>query len=110
MEEFAPGLKSIDDALEIRRRVLLAFEAAERTTDPAEQSALLTFVVIGAGPTGVELAGALPRSRGRPGARLRHIKPASARIVLLEGRERVLPPYRPSCPRKRPAARGLGVE
>lgn len=93
-EQYAPGLKSIDDALEIRRRVLLAFEAAERETDPAEQSALLTFVIIGAGPTGVELAGALSEIARQTMVRdFRHIKPESARVILLEGRERVLPPY-----------------
>src|SRR5450759_165116 len=58
-ERSAPGLKTIDDALEIRRRVLIAFEAAERETDPAKQQAWLTFVIVGGGPTGVELAGAL---------------------------------------------------
>jgi len=111
-EQFAPGLKSIDDALEIRRRVLLAFEAAERTTDPAELSALLTFVVIGAGPTGVELAGALSEIARQTMVRdFRHIKPESARIVLLEGRERVLPPYPPDLSEKAlQQLVGLGVE
>ena len=93
-EQFAPGLKTIDDALEIRRRVLLAFEAAERETDPALQQAWLTFVVIGAGPTGVELAGALAEIAGKSMIRdFRRIRPESARVILLEGRERVLPPY-----------------
>jgi NADH dehydrogenase len=92
----APGLKSIDDALEIRRRVLLAFEAAERETDPEKQAAWLTFVVIGAGPSGVELAGALSEiARQTMLKDFRRINPASARVVLLEGRERVLPPYPP---------------
>ncbi len=111
-ERFAPGLKSIDDALEIRRRVLLAFEAAERATDPAEQNALLTFVVIGAGPTGVELAGALSEiARHTMVKDFRHIRPESARVILLEGRERVLPPYPPELSEKaRQQLVELGVE
>ncbi|HEY3054747.1 MAG TPA: NAD(P)/FAD-dependent oxidoreductase [Thermoanaerobaculia bacterium] len=92
----APGLKSIDDALEIRRRVLLAFEAAERETDPARQAAWLTFVVVGAGPTGVELAGALSEIARQTMIRdFRHINPSSARVILVEGRDRVLPTYPP---------------
>ncbi|HUL59824.1 MAG TPA: NAD(P)/FAD-dependent oxidoreductase [Anaeromyxobacteraceae bacterium] len=90
----APGLKTVEDALEIRRRVLLAFERAERETDPARQRALLTFVVVGAGPTGVELAGALAEiARHTLASDFRHVEPASARIVLLEMAPRVLPPY-----------------
>ncbi|MFP5247356.1 MAG: NAD(P)/FAD-dependent oxidoreductase, partial [Thermoanaerobaculia bacterium] len=90
------GLKTIDDALEIRRRVLLAFEAAEREENPELQKALLTFVVIGAGPTGVELAGALSEIARQTMVRdFRHIHPESARVILLEGKERVLPPYPP---------------
>ncbi len=93
-EQHAPGLKTIEDALEIRRRVLLAFEAAEREEDPAEQNALLTFVIIGAGPTGVELAGTLSEIARKTMVRdFRRIRPESARVILLEGRERVLPPY-----------------
>ena len=93
-ERVAPGLKTIDDALEIRRRVLLAFEAAEREDDMDAQKALLTFVVIGAGPTGVELAGALSEIARQTLKRdFRHINPENARVILLEGRERVLPPY-----------------
>jgi len=95
-EQFAPGLKTIDDALEIRRRVLLAFEAAEREQDPDVRQALMTFVVIGAGPTGVELAGALSEIARQSMVRdFRHIRPESARVILLEGRDRVLPPYPP---------------
>jgi len=95
-EKDAPGLKSIDDALEIRRRVLRAFEAAERETDPGKQEAWLTFVVVGAGPTGVELAGALSEIATQTMVKdFRRINPASARVVLLEGRDRVLPPYPP---------------
>ncbi len=82
----APGLKTLDDALEIRRRVLLAFEAAERETDPETQRRLLTFVIVGGGPTGVELAGALAEIARRSLRRdFRRIKPESARILLLEG-------------------------
>jgi NADH:ubiquinone reductase (H+-translocating) len=88
---FAPGLKTLSDAFEIRRRVLLAFEAAEREQDPATRAAWLTFVVIGAGPTGVEMAGTLAEIARRtlPGE-FRHIDPAQARILLLEGGPRVL--------------------
>ena len=100
-EQYAPGLKTIDDALEIRRRVLLAFEAAEREEDPAVQKALLTFVVIGAGPTGVELAGTLAEIARKTMVRdFRRIRPESARVILLEGRERVLPPYPPDLSEK----------
>jgi NADH dehydrogenase len=108
----APGLKSIDDALEIRRRVLLAFEAAERETDPARQAAWLTFVVVGAGPTGVELAGALSEiARQTMLKDFRRIDPSSARVLLLEGRERVLPPYPPDLSEKaKQQLERLGVE
>jgi NADH dehydrogenase len=93
---FAPGLKSIGDALEIRRRVLSAFELAERETDPQRRRAWLTFVVVGAGPTGVELSGALCEIARHALARdFRHIDPAQARVILLEGSDRVLPPYVP---------------
>ena len=82
----APGLKTLDDALDMRRRVLLAFEAAERETDPARQQRLLTFVIIGGGPTGVELAGALGEiARQTLREDFRRIRPESSRIVLLEG-------------------------
>ncbi|SIO58525.1 NADH dehydrogenase [Singulisphaera sp. GP187] len=91
---FAPGLKTIDDALEIRRRVLFAFEAAERELDPARRHAWLTFVIVGAGPTGVELAGALSEIAHHALARdFRHIDPTQARVILLEGSPRVLPVY-----------------
>jgi NADH dehydrogenase len=88
---FAPGLKTLADAFEIRRRVLLAFEAAEKEQDPAVRAAWLTFVVIGGGPTGVEMAGTLAEIARRtlPGE-FRHIDPAHARILLLEGGPRVL--------------------
>ncbi len=90
-EPLAPSLKTLEDAVEIRRRVLIAYEEAERETDGAEQGALLTFVVVGGGPTGVELAGALAEiSRETIARDFRHIDPTRARIILLEGGPRVL--------------------
>jgi NADH dehydrogenase len=88
---FAPGLKTLADAFEIRRRVLYAFEAAEKEADPELRAAWLTLVVIGGGPTGVEMAGTLAEIARRtlPGE-FRHIDPAAARILLLEGGPRVL--------------------
>ena len=87
----APGLKTLDDALEMRRRVLLAFEAAERETDPSHLRRLLTFVIVGGGPTGVELAGALGEiARHSLRHDFRAIRPESARIVLIEGSPHVL--------------------
>lgn len=93
-EQFAPGLKTIEDATEIRARVLAAFEKAELTQDVEEMRALLTFVVIGAGPTGVELAGALAEiARDTLRRDFRAIDSTYARILLLDGAERVLPGY-----------------
>ncbi len=93
-EAVAPGLKTIEDATEIRRRVLLAFEAAERETDPEQIRKWLTFVVVGGGATGVELAGALGEIANYTlKNNFRHIDPASAKVILLEGTDRVLPPY-----------------
>ena len=87
----APGLKTLADAFEIRRRVLLAFEAAEKEPDPALRASWLTFVVIGGGPTGVEMAGTLAEiARDTLPGEFRRIDPAAARIVLLEGGPRVL--------------------
>jgi NADH dehydrogenase len=92
--ERAPGLKTLDDALEMRRRVLGAFEAAEREQDPERQRRLLTFVIVGAGPTGVELSGALAEiARHSLAQDFRTIHPESARIVLVEGTPYVLPPF-----------------
>ena len=92
----APGLKDLDDAVEIRRRVLLAFEAAEREPDLAEQRRHLTFVVIGGGPTGVELAGAIAELATFVLARdFRAIKPDATRVVLVEGGPRVLAAFDP---------------
>ena len=88
---YAPGLKTLDDAFEIRRRVLLAFEAAEKEPDPARRADWLNFVVVGAGPTGVEMAGTLAEiARHTLPGEFRHIDPASAKIILLEGGTRVL--------------------
>ena len=110
--ERAPGLKTLDDALEMRRRVLRAFEAAEREPDAARQRRLLTFVIVGAGPTGVELAGALSEiARQSLRKDFRRIHPESARVVLVEGAPFVLAPFPESL---RAAARRslerLGVE
>src|SRR5690606_24709264 len=92
----APGLKSIEDAILIRKRFLLAFEAAEREEDPNRRRSLLTAVVIGAGPTGVELAGAMAEMARRSFIRdFRRIDPSTSRVLLLEGSDRVLPVYSP---------------
>ena len=108
----APGLKTLDDALVMRRRMLIAFEAAERETDPAKQKRLLTFVIIGGGPTGVELAGALAEiARQSLRQDFRRIHPESARIVLLEGSPHVLANFHdPLREAARRALERLGVE
>ena len=93
-ESRAPGLKSVEDAIELRRRWLLAFERAERAADAAERDANLTFVIVGGGPTGVELAGMLPTiARFALPQDFRRIDTASARIVLIEGGPRLLPTF-----------------
>ncbi len=93
-EPHAPGLKSIDDATAIRRRILMAFERAEMTFDPAERARLLNFVVVGAGPTGVELAGTIAElARRTLAADFRRIDSRSARIILVEAGPRVLPAF-----------------
>jgi NADH dehydrogenase len=93
---FAPGMKTIDDALELRGRILGAFEAAEVVTDPAERERRLTFVVVGAGPTGVELAGQIAElaERTLAGA-FRSIRPQDCRVILLDAASAVLPPMGP---------------
>jgi NADH dehydrogenase len=92
----APGLKDLDDALVVRRRVLLALEAAERATDPDERRRLMTFVVVGGGPTGVELAGAIADlSRDILRADFHHVHPDETRVILVERGERLLQPFTP---------------
>ncbi|MBJ6987333.1 MULTISPECIES: NAD(P)/FAD-dependent oxidoreductase [unclassified Devosia] len=96
-EKYAPGLKTLEDATAIRRKLLLAFEAAERENDPEKRKALLTFAVIGAGPTGVELAGAIIEL-GRISLKnqFTHIKPEELRVVLIEAAGKVLGNFRPA--------------
>lgn len=95
-EDFAPGLKTLEEATEIRRRVLTAFELAEREVDPDIQKQLLTFVVVGGGPTGVELAGAIGEiSRFTLTRDFRRIDPGRTRIILIEAGERILPAFHP---------------
>src|SRR5213593_4484046 len=93
-EKLAPGLKSLEDAIELRRRILLAFEYAEKITDEAARRAALNFVIIGGGPTGVEMAGAIAEiSRYTMARDFRHIDPSQARIILIEGEPRLLAAY-----------------
>jgi NADH dehydrogenase FAD-containing subunit/uncharacterized membrane protein YphA (DoxX/SURF4 family) len=111
-EAAAPGLKGIEDALDIRRRLLLAFEAAERSQNEAERQAWLTFIIVGGGPTGVELAGAMAElARHGLTREFRMFDPATARIVLVQAADRVLPTFPPSlsAAAKRSLA-ALGVE
>jgi NADH:ubiquinone reductase (H+-translocating) len=108
----APGLKTVDDATEIRRRFLLAFESAEREADPEARRRLLTFVIVGAGPTGVELAGAMAEiARQVMPQDFRAIDTKATRILLLEGVDRVLPTYPPELSvRAQEQLEKLGVE
>jgi NADH:ubiquinone reductase (H+-translocating) len=95
-EKFAPGLKTIEDATDMRARILLAFEAAERETDPEKLKEWMTFVIVGAGPTGAELAGALGEiANDTLKHDFRRINPTEAQIILVEGTDRVLPSYPP---------------
>ena len=95
-EEFAPGLKTLEDATAIRRKLLLAFEAAEREFDPRKRRALLTFAIIGAGPTGVEMAGAISElGRASLAGQFQTIAPEDLRVVLIEGADRVLLNFKP---------------
>jgi NADH dehydrogenase len=111
-ERFAPGLKSLEDALEIRRRILYAFERAERETDEARRRALLTFVVVGGGPTGVEMAGAIAEIARQVMVRdFRAIDPREARVILVEAGARVLAAYPEDLSAKAEASlKRLGVE
>jgi NADH dehydrogenase len=111
-EAFAPGLKSLEDAIEIRRRILLAFERAERETDVERRRALLTFVLVGGGPTGAELAGAIAEiSRHVLVSDFRSIDPREARILLLEAGPRILPTFPEELSsRAAESLRRLGVE
>lgn len=111
-ETLAPGLKTIEDALAIRRRVLLAFEVAERNAARGQDPGPLNFVIVGAGPTGVELAGALAEiSRQTLPRNFHFIDPSGARIILLEGEPRVLPTYPEDLSRSAgEQLRRLGVE
>jgi len=111
-EAYAPGLKTIEDALEIRRRILLAFEMAERETDGERRRALLTYVIIGGGPTGVELAGAIAEIAYTVMVQdFRSIRPQDARIILVEAGPRILPFMPESLSLKAEAAlKRLGVE
>jgi NADH:quinone reductase (non-electrogenic) len=110
-EPLAPGLKTVEDAIEIRRRILTAFEAAEADDDPERRAAWLTFVIVGAGPTGVELAGQIGEiARDTLRRDFRSIDPASARILLLEGDDRVLTAFDPRLSARAERALGqLGV-
>ncbi|NJK57512.1 MAG: NAD(P)/FAD-dependent oxidoreductase [Pleurocapsa sp. SU_5_0] len=94
----APGLKTVEDALEMRRRIFTAFEAAEKETNPEKRQALLTFIVVGGGPTGVELAGAIAEiAHQSVKDDFRDIDTTQAKIILFEGMERILPPYPEEC-------------
>jgi NADH dehydrogenase len=110
--EFAPGLKSIEDATEIRRRVLSAFERAERESDPAARKRLLTFVIVGGGPTGVEMAGSISELAHQTlRFDFRSIDPRSARIVLIEGQTRVLGTFHEKLSQKaKQELEGMSVE
>jgi NADH dehydrogenase len=101
-EPYAPGLKTLEDALDIRRRILMAFERAERETDPARQQRLLTFVLVGGGPTGVELAGTLAEIARQTRSEFRNIDTGATRIVVVEAGPTVLPSF---APKLRDAAR-----
>ena len=111
-ERFAPGLKTLDDATQLRRKLLMAFEAAEREYDPTKRKALLTFAIIGAGPTGVELAGSIIElARVTLRDEYRSIRPEEARVVLIEAGPRVLAYFRPELAEyARKALERLGVE
>ena len=110
-QDIAPGLKTIEDALDIRRRIFMAFEAAEKETDPEKQKAWLTFAIVGGGPTGVELAGAIAELAYHIlKDDFSNIDTTQSRIILVEGMDRILPPYAPELSDKaREALENLGV-
>jgi NADH dehydrogenase len=110
-QETAPGLKTVEDALEMRRKIFMAFEAAEKETDPEKRKAWLTFLVVGGGPTGVELAGAIAElAFNTLKEDFRNIDTTEAQVLLLEGMDRVLPPYDPKLSAKAEASlKKLGV-
>jgi NADH dehydrogenase len=110
-QDIAPGLKTIEDAIAIRHHIFMAFEAAEKESDPQKRQACLTFTIVGGGPTGVELAGAIAEiAHGSLKNDFRNIDPANTRILLIEGMDRVLPPYPPELSAKAEVALGrLGV-
>lgn len=111
-EKDAPGLKSIEDAISIRRKILLAFEQAENEPDEEKRKALLTFILVGAGPTGVEMAGSIAELSHRALASdFRRIDPKSARILLIEAADRILGAFPPALSKKaQDALKNLGVE
>ncbi len=111
-EPYAPGLKTIDDAVEIRRRILSAFERAESAEDPSERRGLLTFVIVGGGPTGVELAGDIAELvRHGMEKEFHHFDPASARVVLIQSAPRILPTFPETLSEKaKRSLEQLGVE
>ena len=110
-EESAPGLKTVEDAIEMRRRIFTAFEAAEKETDPEKRRAWLTFVVVGGGPTGVELAGAIAELAYHTMKNdFRNFDTSEAQVLLLEGLDRVLPPFAPELSAEAETSlKGLGV-
>jgi len=110
--ELAPGLKRIEDALELRRRILLAFERAEMEDDPARREAMMTFVIVGGGPTGVEMAGAVAElARYTLTRDFRRIRPENARVLLVDANARILRPFPEKLSaRARRSLEGMGVE
>ncbi len=111
-QQYAPGLKTLDDGMKLRDKFLLAFEEAEKETDPEKRKTLLTFVLVGGGPTGVELAGALADlSHESLSGNFRNIRPSSARIILVEGESRIMPTFPVSLTRKASQhLKSMGVE
>lgn len=111
-ENYAPGLKTLNDALEIRRRILLSYERAERCKNPSEAEKFMCFVIVGGGPTGVEMAGAIAEIAQKTLVKnFRHIKPEQTKIYLVEGTDRILPSFPPELSQKAlDSLNQLGVE